>query len=679
MRAWGSVALCAALTASFAAAGCGHTPDPNDILNQYLTDWSKQDFQGMYGLLSATAKKQISEKDFVTRYQDIESGIETQSIVVQPPASDDNVSGGTAKLGFRVTWKTAITNPFTKTYTAQMVKDQDGWRIDWQPNLIFPALKPGWKVRAQVDEPARGSILSADGQLLATNAPGKEIGLVPGKMTANSVKDLAAVLHLSASDIQTSLHQSWVKPDLFVPVKTLPAQTEQSLEPQLLKIPGVLITDSPTPVRTYPEGTAAAHVVGYLGPITAQELTAARKSEGYSSTDVIGQAGLEAALETQLRGTPGGKIWLVNGKGQSESVIAQRQATPGDTVTVTLNSKVQAALASALGHHIGSAVALDPSTGAVLGMASSPGYDPDALTQGLSSAAWQALLSNTQAPLVNRALSPIPPGSALKPLVAAIGLTDGVLKPSTTFPSDAEHWQKDASWGNYYVTREPHPAGTADLLHALVWSDNVYFAQAGLAIGAERFVQGLDRFGFGKSLSFPLAVGKAQVSSTGKIQSDIQLADSAYGQGQVLVSPLQLADMYTAFLNDGNVLSPYLVSKETSAFGKVVLQHPARTVAESTGVSTDAVQVVDADLRQVVADPAGTAHGIADIPGWTISGKTGTAQSKGTDWGWFVSWGTPSGQSKPTILVAMALANTQNVGGSKFTVQQVRNIYEQLR
>lgn len=680
VRGWAALALSGVLTASL-VTGCGHQhqPGPYDVLEQYLTDWSHGDFRGMYALLSTQAQKQISQADFVTRYKSIESGIETQSLTTDlSPSNQPNVSGNAASVTFRVTWKTALTEPFTETYTARLVKDPNGWRIDWHPDLIFPQLKPGWKVRAETLPPIRGSIISADGKVLAGNAPGKVIGLVPRKMTDSSAKALAEVLNLSETDIQKLLHQSWVTPDVFVPVKTVPEQTEQTLERKLLRIPGVLIEDSPTPVRVYPEAALAAHVIGYLGPITAEELTQQRKAEGYTSTDVIGQTGLEAALDLQLRGQRGGKIWLLDERGQEQVLIAQREPKAGADVTVTLNSEVQEALANALKGHVGSAVALDPATGAVLGIASSPEFDPNALTEGLSSSAWQSLLSDPQSPLVNRALSAIPPGSTLKPLVAAIGLTDHALTPSTTFASDAEHWQKDSSWGNYFVTREPHPAGTVDLLHALVWSDNVYFAQAGLAIGAQSLVQGLEQMGFDKPLSFPLAVAKAQISNNGSIQNDIQLADTSYGQGQVLVSPLQLASMYTAFLHQGDILLPYLVSKVTTASGATVKQQPTGVVLH-TGLSSDAIQVLKTDLRQVVADPTGTAHGIADLPGWTISGKTGTAESNGQDWGWFISWGTPAGHSSPTILVAMALANTQDLGGSRFTVQQVRKVYAALR
>ncbi len=376
----------------------------------------------------------------------------------------------------------------------------------------------------------------------------------------------------------------------------------------------------------------------------------------------------------------GGEIWVADASGKHQQVLATRAPIAGDTVQVTINSQVQAALANALGTHVGSAVVLNPQTGAVLAMASYPNYDPNQLVTGMSSAQWQALLNSSSAPLLNRALSAIPPGSSLKPLVAGIGLTKGVLKPSTTFKGTENlKWQKDSSWGNYYVTREPHPAGTDDLQHALVWSDNIYFAQVGLAIGANDFISGLEKFGFDKTLPFELAVNRAQVSDNGKIQSDIQLADSAYGQGQVLVSPLQLASMYTAFVNDGAVLQPYLTDTVTTPAGKVVASGSKHALATQV-MSQSAVTTVAGDLRQVVANPTGTAHAISSVPGWVVSGKTGTAQKTrgGSDWGWFAAWANQPGHAQTTYLIVMALANTQNEGGSHQAVVQVSNFLSQL-
>jgi cell division protein FtsI/penicillin-binding protein 2 len=671
--------LIALLGLAFTTVSCdNHTPGPDDILKQFLAAWGKQDYQAMYELLSEDAKKQISVTDFASRYQQIYQGIDAQGMELTPKIPNDFKASGdkSTVLAFSAKWTTAITDPFTENYKVKLIRDDAGWRIDWSPELIFPQLKPGWKVRAESLDPARGSILTADGTALATNEDGYTIGLVPEKMKSESAKELSRVLHVPTDRVQDALNQSWVKPDLFVPVETVSQSQEKSMESALLKIPGVKITPSQNPVRVYPLGKSAAHVTGYIGAITAEQLDDKHKQEGYQATDNIGQQGLERVLEPQLRGKPGGKIWITDDKGVPQAILAERQPTPGDTVTLTINTTLQKALDQALGSRVGSAIVLDPETGAVLAMVSHPTFDPNRLMQGLTSGEWNHLLNSKDSPLINRALSAVPPGSTLKPLVAALALSDHVIQPRTTFPgTDHLQWQKDSSWGSYYVTRVPHPSGTVDLKHALVWSDNIYFAEVGLALGEARFTNGLERFGFGKTFPFPLTVGKSQVSDDGTIHSEIQLADSSYGQGQVLVSPLQLASMYTAFWNEGDVLQPYLI-KRVSGAQAVEAQAGKRTVLAHQVISPDAIAQMQQDMRQVVADPTGTGHEVSDVTRWTVSGKTGTAQTAVGEWGWFSAVAMPRGQTQPKYLITMALANTQSEGGSHEAVRCAKSFLE---
>jgi len=645
----------------------------------------------MYSLLSKSAQGQISEADFTKRYENIYQGIDALGLSATTPAADK--SGSSSKkaqiFDFRATWKTAMTNPFTEKYKATLVKDSDGWKVDWHDNLIFPQLKSGWKVQAQSTEPTRGEILTSDGKYLAQNQAAEQVGLVPGKMVSSSPSKLAKVLNVSVSTVNSDLHQAWVKPDLFVPVRTLPQQTEQTLEKRLLAIPGVLITPAAQPVRVYPQNSVASQVVGYVGPITATELTKQKQRQGYSATDTVGQEGLEAEFEPELRGQLGGKIWVTDPSGKTQTTIASRTPVKGENITVTLNSKVETALTKSLGNYVGSAVVLDPTTGAVLGMASTPGFNPNEFVNGLTSKQWNQIQKAKNSPLVNRALAAVPPGSSIKPLVAAVALQDGAIKPSTTFPGTNHlKWQKDSSWGSFYVTRVPHPNGTVNLQNALVWSDNIYFAQVGLALGDSKFVDGLKQFGFGDKLKFALPVEPSQISDSGGIDTDIQLANSAYGQGQVLVSPLQMASMYTAFFNNGDVLAPYLVQAASAPAPSANAPsgiEGKRTVLASHVVGSQTISTLTSDMQQVVANSTGTGHGISGLPGWSVLGKTGTAQtqsnSTGPEWGWFVALAkpVPSSSQSQSYLIVMALANTQDAGGSHLTVQQVRQFLEDLR
>lgn len=654
---------------------------PDTALQQYLTDWSKQDYKGMYQLLSADAQSKITERAFENRYKAITSGVGLTQLQekFQLP-KDFKAQGDTASLSFHATWNTSIVGAVDEPYEVNLSKDKDGWKIDWTPALIFPGLKDGWKVRVTTAPAARGEIVDRNGIPLAIDEPGYSVGLVPGKMKDSSAANLAKELNLSAADIQAELNQSWVQSDTFVPVKTLAQSTEAKMEPQLLAIPGVLIKPADRTVRVYPKGTLAAQTIGYVGAITAQDLTSDKIKQGYTTTDTIGKQGVEFADEKWLRGTSGGEIWLEDGSGNKQRVIAQRDAVRGDTVQLTLDCKVQQAIESSMSSQSGGAVALNPGTGAVLAMASLPSFDPNQLSAGVSAAQWKQLSGNSQTPLVNKAISAVPPGSSIKPIVTSIGLDTNALSPNTVFPQDPVKWQKDASWGSYEVTRVGHPGGNPNLQQALVWSDNVYFAQAGLKIGNDALISGLNKWGLGKPFPFDLSVTSGQISHDNTIAGDTQLADSSYGQGQMLVSPLQLASMYSAFLNSGDVLQPYLIASIRDANGNAVKQGNTQVLDKGV-VSSNAATTIRDDLHQVVADPTGTAHGIADLSKWTVSGKTGTAQVQGgktgSDWGWFTAWAGKSGAS-PQYLVSMVLANVQNEEESHTTVHCVRAALQQL-
>lgn len=628
-------------------AGCSKQESPDEILKSYLIDWHNLQYSSMYSYLSKNSKSTISNKDFVDRYKKISSGIELHSIYATFNSKNPKISNGKATIPFTVKWYTDLAGSFKQNYTANLIKEKDGWKIDWTPSMIFPELKDGYKVQANIIAPIRGEILDRNGFPLAINEPGYEVGLVPSKMTDNSINMLSPIIGINTNTINTLTHQSWVKPDSFVPIKLIPKTIEVNLENQLLAIPGVMINKSQSTARFYPNGQLASQTIGYLGPITADELKS-NNGEGYSSNDIIGKTGVEKAFEKQLRGTAGGQISIVDNNGNIKSILSQKKMINGSNVTLTINTILQRNLEASLNGLQGAAVVLDQNTGEVLAMASTPTFDLNNLSNAQSGS------------FVNLALSAIVPGSSFKPFTTAIALDTHAITENTVF-DDPIKWQKNSTWGNYFVKRVGHPAGIVNLTNALVWSDNVYFAQVGLKIGKDNFINGLHNFGLGNYFKFDLPVQSGQISNNGSIDKEIQLADSSYGQGQVLVSPLQLASMYTAFTNGGKVLRPFLIKGESVA-----------PISENAA-TLNTCNVIMKDLSLVVSDPSGTAHNIANVTGFTVSGKTGTAETgvNGSEYGWFASFDNSLNGSAKYITV-MVIANTQNQGGSHLAVDRTK-------
>lgn len=242
-------------------------------------------------------------------------------------------------------------------------------------------------------------------------------------------------------------------------------------------------------------------------------------------------------------------------------------------------------------------VAMNQYTGEVLALVSTPSYDNNDFIRGMSSEKWNALNEDENKPMYNRFRQVWCPGSTFKPIIAAIGLTTGAIDPNEDYGNEGLSWQKDSSWGSYHVTTL-HAYEPVILKNALIYSDNIYFAKAALKIGERDMESSLTKLGFNEELPFDIKVAKSQFSNTDKIEKEIQLADSGYGQGQILVNPLHMACMYSAFCNEGNMIEPYLTYKEDAM--------PDVWIKEA--FTKDVAQTVLEDMKEVINNSHGTGY-----------------------------------------------------------------------
>ncbi|WML46586.1 penicillin-binding transpeptidase domain-containing protein [Neobacillus sp. PS3-34] len=304
---------------------------------------------------------------------------------------------------------------------------------------------------------------------------------------------------------------------------------------------------------------------------------------------------------------------------------------------------------------------MNPITGETLALVSSPAFDPNQLTLGLSAAQWKMLEDNPLKPLQTRFKQAYAPGSMLKPVTAGIALMNNSINPAEAVKITSKKWQKDKSWGSYFVTRV-HESNPVNLEKALIFSDNIYFAQTALKIGKENFAAGLRNFGFESEMEFPFPLETSQI---GQLGSEIALADSGYGQGQIQMNIVHLMASYTPFVNGGNMIKPVLLMDDQK-----------NQVFKEQVISKAAADTIAPILRKIVSEPSGTAHR-AEIPGHPLAGKTGTAElkakqgEKGTENGWFVAYNT----NTPNLLVAMFVEGVQDSGGSQVPVKMMKNVF----
>ena len=315
---------------------------------------------------------------------------------------------------------------------------------------------------------------------------------------------------------------------------------------------------------------------------------------------------------------------------------------------------------------------MNPYTGEVLALVSTPSFDSNDFIRGFSEARWSELNEDKSTPLVNRYRQTLVPGSSFKPITAAIGLAAGAIDPNEDYGSEGTSWQKDKSWGDYFVTTL-HACEPATLENALICSDNIYFAKAALQIGADTLKTSLEGLGFGARDPFDIWMTESQYSNSGEFDTEVQLADSGYGQGQMLANPLHLACLYTAFLNNGDVIKPSLLYTED----------PQAETWISQAFSQEAVQAVSEGLLQVIEDPNGTGAGCR-MDAVRLAGKTGTAEIKdtvddvnGTELGWLAVY-TPEESPENSLLLVSMVEDVKERGGSGYVVGLEREILEEI-
>lgn len=417
--------------------------------------------------------------------------------------------------------------------------------------------------------------------------------------------------------------------------------------------------------RFYQYKEAASHITGYVQGITAEELEA-RKGEGYNAKSLIGKTGLEKEFEQRLRGKEGVEIYIENSQGQKLKTLVKTEGQDGENIKLTIDIDMQLKLYEKLKDDEGFFVVMNPKTGEILALVSTPSYDANKFIQGMTNEEWDSYSNSEAKPLFTRFLESWCPGSTFKPITGAVGLTSGKLSVDDEFNYTGLAWQKSSSWGEHKITTLTAYNGKKNLKNAIVYSDNIYFARAVLKIGEGTFIEGLKKIKFNENINFEMPTSKSQYSNSEGISSESILADSGYGQGQILVNPIHMASIYSAFLNDGNMIKPYLEYKEDKVPEYLV----------ENAFSKEATNIIKEDLIEAVENPAGTGHDVK-VEGMTIAGKTGTAELKtskdenGDTLGWFNCFTADRDIENPLLIISMAKNKK-----STYLKQIIRTLFE---
>ena len=648
------------------SVSCSKINKYEETFNTFKEKWINSDFSGMYSMLTDSSKEYIDEETFVNRYTNIYSAIDLKDLEIE-------ISGDIIKnkdyytVPFSLKGNTVAGELNITDYKVNIYKVDKEYLINWDESLLFPNMIEGDKVYVRNFSHTRGKILDRNDNILAEDGIISVVGIHPSKFDTENrdakITELANTLDISEDTIINKLNSN-SNPEYFVPIVDILSNDEKLVTLVNRNDEGIIIKEKNS--RVYHGGEAFGRLIGYVGAITAEELES-KGDKGYTQTSIIGKAGIEQVYEDTLRGEDGAEIYL--SRNNEEISILKKEVVNGTDVKLTIDSTLQNNSYEQLNGEKGAVTAVDPKTGEVLALVSAPSYDSNIFTTYVTKTKSAEREANDYTDQINRFSKTYAPGSTMKLITASIGLNTGVLDADETVTIDGLTWQKDSSWGNYNITRVHNTTTPMTLREAAKYSDNIYFAQLALKIGSKNLINGLNGFGIGEEIPFEYPMTTSSISNNGNLDSEILLADTGYGQGELMVTPLNMALAYSALANDGNIMTPRLVLTSDSS----------ATIWKESAIKSEYLPTLIEDFSAMVNDADGAAHG-AQIAGYNIAAKTGTAEIKasqddttGTENGWFVAVDTTSSK----LAVAIIVEDVKDRGGSSIVIPKVKSIMEE--
>jgi len=516
---------------------------------------------------------------------------------------------------------------------------------------------------------ARGRILDRKNSIIVDNKLCYDVMIVPQETSKvdQVLMSVSRILEMDFRELKEKFRKGYTAP--FAPIaiaQNIDVAKAVTLEELKFELSGVVI--QPRPIRSYPYGRLACHAIGYLNEIDRWRLTKL-EDYGYKTKDIVGFGGVEEKYDYYLRQEEGGLSVEVDHRGKLRRVLALRPPQSGKDIQLTLDLKVQKAVDQNLVDRKGSVIIMDPYTGEIIAMASFPNFNP-AVFVDRSATSFNNLLGDPDAPLVNRAITGVyPAGSVFKLIVATAGLETGKINTAKTFLCSGS-----IKIGNMeFACWDTH--GPQNLFAAITHSCNIFFYRTGLLVGAQTIHDYALKFGFSRptGINLPYEAGGFVPSPLWKriyrFKSwfDGDTANLSIGQGDLLVTPLQITRMMAVFANQGSLVTPYII-KAIDGMDISLAQQKSTNLH----INPSTIDYIRQALRNVVQDPAGTAH-ILSILEVQVSGKTGTVQvSRGQPHAWFVGFFP---YKKPRFVICVFL---EHGGSGQTACLLARQIIEEI-
>lgn len=539
------------------------------------------------------------------------------------------------------------------------IKEDKDWKLDWNQSVIIPGMKKNQSINIEPLKSERGKILDRNNVELATTGTAHEVGIVPNNVSTSDYKAIAEKLDLSESYIKQQTEQDWVKDDTFVPLKTV-QDMNQDLKNFVEKYH---LTSQETESREYPFEEATTHLLGYVGPINSEELKQ-KAFKGYKKDAIVGKKGIEKLYDKELQNKDGYRVTIIDDQNKVIDTLIEKKKKDGKDIKLTIDARVQKSIYNNMKDDYGSGTAIHPKTGELLALVSTPSYDVYPFMNGMNDEDYKKLTEDDKEPLLNKFQITTSPGSTQKILTAMIGLNNKTLDGKTSYKINGKGWQKDKSWGDYNVTRYEVVNGDIDLKQAIESSDNIFFARVALELGSKKFEEGMKRLGVGEDIPSDYPFYNAQISNK-NLDNEILLADSGYGQGEILINPVQILSIYSALENKGNVNAPH------------VLKDTKNKVWKKNIISQENIKLLTDGMQQVI----NKTHREDIYRSYAnLVGKSGTAELKmkqgetGQQIGWFISYD----KNNPNMMMAINVKDVQDKGMASYNAKISGKVYDDL-
>ena len=646
-------------------------PDADAALGAYLDAFKADDYNTMYGLISKVSQDTITLEDFARRNRDALNEMSAGSFDYEVLSS--LVSPYSSEVAYRITYHTALVGDIQREMIARFALENNERKLQWDDSLILPELAGGNVLRMDYSAPSRGNIYDRDGDVLVAQSDAHAFYIIPGNVTDESLDVLLSeARRLCGISIEALAQEIFNTPAQF-PIPLCEASTQESERIRSVYPSGLGWTDYNS--RYYFQQGVGSNIVGYTTFISEADMETYRRL-GYAQDARVGADGIERWAEDYLAGERGGDLYVINPTtGQPVTKIGEKEPKAADSVYLTIDNNLQFYAQEAIKGFTGAAVVLERDTGRVLAMASSPGFDSNVFSSNNPNGGRAAEL--VPGSLLNRAAQgQYPLGSVFKIITMAAGMESGLFVPESTLDCQYD-WTKltdqvrhDWTWdhcqdrlqaGNECNTPDSVPSGVLTLPQGLMRSCNPFFWEIGYVLDQNNRKNDIANMARAFGLGSPTGIEQITEAS-GQIVDPptvIDVVNQTIGQGDVQVTPLQVARFIAAIGNGGTLYRPQVVEKIEPVDGgaaKLIFKPEANGTLP---VTPERLEVIQDAMWEVVHNPLGTANfrlrGLR-IP---VAGKTGTAESgSGDPHAWFAGY-TMAGESSglPDIAIAVILEN----------------------